>query len=413
MADSPLTPAHDGLSDLFGAAATEVQETSASTPSSPATPATPVQYGSRRAMREALAGKAIPAIPAPAAVVVPATPVVTAAPATVVIPVVPAASASAFDSLISEPAAAAPVEPAVSPAEVWTQLASTVPSADAAATSFGPSRRELRTRVTPPRLSEPQAAYVARTVSPAGARPRKAPAAAYKPKKRASALVTMMAVVGLFASAALPAYAFGTQNTDEANYAESKLADDTAALTVPLDSVAASAKRGSFEATSSTDLYAQRSDSQKSANYEAYMKSGALAAGDDYPWFSELSNNQGGGLSPLNYFYRECVDFVAWRLNVDAGSTSAPFKYVWSDLTPNGGNAYQWKSAWENHGWATGTTPKKGAVAWFGYHVGYVSAVNSDGTVLIEEYNHQSDHLYGQRTIPATDVTLYLYAPPR
>jgi len=401
VADARLTPAQDGLSDLFGAAATEVQETSASTPSSPAAP---VQYGSRRAMREALAAASAPAIPVPAADVK-VLPVVVA-------PAVSAAPASAFDALIGAPVEALPAP--VSPAEVWTQAATTVSSADAAATSFGPSRRELRTRVAPPRLSEPQAAYVARTVVPAAGRPKKKPVqAAYKPKKRASALVTMMAVVGLFASAALPAYAFGTQNTDEANYAESELADDTAALTVPLDSIAASAKRGSFEATSSTDLYAQRSDSQKSANYEAYMKSGALAAGDDYPWFSELSNNQGGGLSPLNYFYRECVDFVAWRLNVDAGSTSAPFKYVWSDLTPNGGNAYQWKSAWENHGWATGTTPKKGAVAWFGYHVGYVSAVNSDGTVLIEEYNHQSDHLYGQRTIPATDVTLYLYAPPR
>lgn len=355
-------------------------------------------------MREALAAASAPAIPVPAADV-------TVLPA-VVTPAVSAAPASSFDALIGAPVEALPAP--VSPAEVWTQAATTVSSADAAATSFGPSRRELRTRVAPPRLSEPQAAYVARTVVPAAGRPKKkAVQAAYKPKKRASALVTMMAVVGLFASAALPAYAFGTQNTDEANYAESKLADDTSALTVPLDSIAASAKRGTFEATSSTDLYAQRSDSQKSANYEAYMKSGALAAGDDYPWFSELSNNQGGGLSPLNYFYRECVDFVAWRLNVDAGSTSAPFKYVWSDLTPNGGNAYQWKSAWENHGWATGTTPKKGAVAWFGYHVGYVSAVNSDGTVLIEEYNHQSDHLYGQRTIPATDVTLYLYAPPR
>jgi surface antigen len=156
----------------------------------------------------------------------------------------------------------------------------------------------------------------------------------------------------------------------------------------------------------------QRSTSLKGQNYEAYIKSGALEKGDDYPWFSELSNNQGGGLSPLNYFYRECVDFVAWRLNRDVGSTSAPFVFDWNYLTPSGGDASNWANAWKQHGWATGTTPKVGSVAWFPGHVAYVSKVNDDGTVFLEEYNYDNDHLYGTRTIPATDVSLYLYAPP-
>ena len=142
------------------------------------------------------------------------------------------------------------------------------------------------------------------------------------------------------------------------------------------------------------------------------MQSGAKAQGDDYPWPAELSRNQGGGLSPLNYYYRECVDFVAWRLNRDAGSTHAPFKWVWSNLTPNGGNASQWKSAWLNHGWATGATPQVGAVAWFTYnHVGYVSGILNDGSVLIEEYNWEGDHNYSTRVIAPGDA-YYLYAPP-
>ena len=108
------------------------------------------------------------------------------------------------------------------------------------------------------------------------------------------------------------------------------------------------------------------------------------------------------------------VTGIAWRLNRDAGTTSAPYRWTWSNLTPTGGNASQWRYAWTSKGWPTGTTPVVGAVAWFPYnHVAYVKAVNADGTVLIEEYNWEGKSLYGQRTIPAAGVTLYLYAPPR
>jgi surface antigen len=267
-----------------------------------------------------------------------------------------------------------------------------------------PTRRELREihaetlRKRPRRVRR-----AARVAAPAYALP-------YRPKthkKRFRGLITIAAVTGLFASAGLPAYALSTTDAPQ----ESVLAANTLAVSATAKLI--SPDRESFSATTRANLAQQRSDAQRDANYTAYMASGALAAGDDYPWFSELSNNQGGGLSPLNYFYRECVDFVAWRLNVDAGSTQAPFKYDWHNLTPGGGNAYQWKSAWDSHGWATGTTPQVGSVAWFGFHVAYVSAVNADGTVTLEEYNYASDHLYGVRTIPATDVLVYLYAPPR
>ena len=226
------------------------------------------------------------------------------------------------------------------------------------------------------------------------------------PKKRFTALVTMVAVSGMFAAAGLPAYAIDTTDAPEST----ALAANT--LAVSADAKIAGVEREDFTATTPADLAQQRSNAARDANYTAYMASGAREAGDDYPYFSELSNNQGGGLSPLNYFYRECVDFVAWRLNRDVGSTSAPYVFDWNYLTPSGGNAYQWKYNWDAHGWASGTTPQVGSVAWFGYHVSYVSAVNPDGTVTLEEYNYASDHLYGTRTIPATDVLVYLYAPP-
>ena len=268
-----------------------------------------------------------------------------------------------------------------------------------------PTRRELREQLA--QSSRRSAPRRVRRPAPVAIAP-----AAYvlpskrAPKKRLSALVTMVAVSGMFAAAGLPAYAIDTTDAPQ----PTTLAANT--LAVSADAKIAGVDREDFTATTPADLAQQRSNATRDANYVAYMASGAREAGDDYPYFSELSNNQGGGLSPLNYFYRECVDFVAWRLNRDAGSTSAPYKWDWHNLTPSGGNAYQWKYNWDRNGWASGTTPEVGSVAWFGYHVAYVSAVNPDGTVTLEEYNYASDHLYGTRTIPATDVLVYLYAPP-
>ncbi|MBD8535651.1 CHAP domain-containing protein [Plantibacter sp. CFBP 13570] len=144
----------------------------------------------------------------------------------------------------------------------------------------------------------------------------------------------------------------------------------------------------------------------------------STAAGDDYPWPNEAPDTEGGGLSPLRYYYRECVDFVAWRLNRDAGVTAAPWKWDWSTLTPMGGNAIDWPDSWAKNGWATSLTPRAGSVAWWGTsagsygHVAYVQAVNPDGTVVLEEYNWgRPKHMYGTRTVPATSVDLFLYAP--
>jgi surface antigen len=237
-------------------------------------------------------------------------------------------------------------------------------------------------------------------------------AAPVKPQRKVSRVLTFLAAIGMLGSVAAPAaLAFTAAPSEGPTVLAERPASES--FTVSQSAVLAENKRSSYRATSATDLAEQRSNEAKSANYAAYMKSGAREQGDDYPYFSELSVNQGGGLSPFNYFYRECVDFVAWRLNRDAGSTSAPYKWVWSNLTPTGGNASQWRYAWQAHGWKTSTKPKAGSVAWFyGNHVGYVTEVNGDGTIVMEDYNHEGTHLYAKRTIPVSDVALFLYAPP-
>ncbi|THG29293.1 CHAP domain-containing protein [Naasia lichenicola] len=140
---------------------------------------------------------------------------------------------------------------------------------------------------------------------------------------------------------------------------------------------------------------------------------------DDYPWQLETTESDGGQLSPLGYYYRECVDFIAWRINRDAGTTASPWAYTWSTLTPLGGDAIKWKLNWVERGWTVSSTPVPGSIAWWGAdagpagHVAYVQSVSPAGEVSLEEYNWGNDHVYDQRTIPASEADAFLYPPPR
>lgn len=238
-------------------------------------------------------------------------------------------------------------------------------------------------------------------------------ASAPKPPRKnpASVLLTMAAVGGMLAVVGLPAYALSPIAT-----ASSTTEADAQSIVVSSDSASLAVTRDGYHATTEADLAEMEKDALRAAQNAEYNASGARGMGDDYPWPYELMEGQGGGLSPLNYYYRECVDFVAWRLNRDAGSYSAPFKWVWSNLTPNGGNASQWEYNWEQHGWPVSDVPIKGSVAYTGgNHVAYVKSLNADGTITIEEYNYIHG-LYGQRTLtPASIVAAggaFLYPPP-
>lgn len=268
-----------------------------------------------------------------------------------------------------------------------------------------PRRRDLRGAPPAPRIRRPPEI--------GGPRPSARPTPPARRGKRPfwNTLVTVVVVPGLFATAALPAYASTyalpmEQSADSASQPGRSFVVSSAAAGQVID-------RTGVSATSEEELRARRANPGRAARAAAYAASGALAAGDDYPWFYESTDDQGGGLSPLGYYYRECVDFVAWRLNGDAGTTASPYRWTWSTLTPSGGDGANWGYAWKRQGWATGTEPEAGAVAWFpgANHVAYVKDVLEDGRVLLEEYNWGGKHSYGQRIVRASDVTLFLYAP--
>lgn len=242
------------------------------------------------------------------------------------------------------------------------------------------------------------------------------PRAVTRPKSRkrnpVRALASMAVIGGLFAVAGLPAYGqTGVFAADGADVAAAAVADvatvSAQSVTVSADLALPELERDKFEATSPEDLEIINQQAAIASANALYVASGARALGDDYPWPTADDT-----LSPLNYYYRQCTDFVAWRLNRDVGSYSAPFRWAWADLTPAGGDAYQWRSAWEAHGWTVSATPVAGSVAWFGWdnHVSYVKQVNADGSVLLEEYNY-TYRAYGQRTLAASDVEAFLYPP--
>lgn len=280
------------------------------------------------------------------------------------------------------------------------------------------SRRSELSRPSSDRRAVTRAARELDPAQPASRKLRRAEIAAMHasapkaPRKNPlRALATMAVVGGMFAVAGIPAYAISTGTATGASDKQAALADSQS-IVVSADATVVAASRDGYRATTSAELAEMSKDDIRAQNSEEYLRSGARELGDDYPWYYELSEYQGAGLSPLNYYYRQCTDFVAWRLNRDAGYYDAPFKWVWSNLTPTGGNASQWEYAWEQHGWTVSNTPIVGSVAWFGWsnHVAYVKAVNPDGTVLVEEYNYVPN-VYGQRTIPASSVESFLYPP--
>ncbi|WP_166806193.1 CHAP domain-containing protein [Cryobacterium cheniae] len=242
--------------------------------------------------------------------------------------------------------------------------------------------------------------------------------------------VTLLAIPGLFLTAGLPAYAFSPGGSETA--AATSSGAEAQGVTVASGAAAITVARDGFTATTTEELAqrgaaAQRAQAAQAAQASLAAQESAAATrsaaadfavysvraeGDDYPWYDRATDDQGGGLSPLGYYYRECVDFVAWRLNRDAGSSGSPWTWTWGNLTPGGGDGSAWAGAWADHGWATGDTPVVGAVAWFNYnHVAYVQSVNSDGSVVLEEYNWNGSHAYNTRTVSASEVPLFLYPP--
>lgn len=156
--------------------------------------------------------------------------------------------------------------------------------------------------------------------------------------------------------------------------------------------------------------------------------SGTAGKGDDYPFRDPVGEcawcvGGPGAVDPWSLYKRECVSFVAWRINVQMGwkeGQEYPFTPAKLGLG-RFGNAAEWKSNLAKAGYVTDNTPKPGAIAWFDAfvttpsnitgeagHVAIVAGVNGDGTINVEEYNF-NPWAYGARKIPVADVSGFIH----
>jgi surface antigen len=132
----------------------------------------------------------------------------------------------------------------------------------------------------------------------------------------------------------------------------------------------------------------------------------AVSPGDDYPDKDAVACGAGvyckvgSQYSARGFAYRNCTDFVAWKLGMR-----------WSEIADGGnGHAVGWKQGWIERGRSVGTTPKVGSVAWWSRgshgHVAYVVGVNADGSAVVEQYNAGGGGEFSTQTVRAE---AYLY----
>jgi surface antigen len=137
-------------------------------------------------------------------------------------------------------------------------------------------------------------------------------------------------------------------------------------------------------------------------------------ASDDYPYPGMDPN----AVSPMGFNFRNCTDFVAWRLNEHLGTTSAPYAFSWWTFVGSSGDgdAIGWKQDAMSHGFPVDSTPQVGSVAWWGNapfgHVAIVTAVNGNGSVNVEEYNATVPYGWDARQGLRADAYLHIADTP-
>jgi surface antigen len=125
--------------------------------------------------------------------------------------------------------------------------------------------------------------------------------------------------------------------------------------------------------------------------HSPYATSGPANYCANYDWGPKHTQkyNDPSEISPYGYAYRNCTDYVAWRL----ASLGVP-----TSIYKGHGNGSGWASV---SGLTTNTTPAVGAVAvqtsgTFG-HVAFITGV-SGSTITIAEYNYGENGTYDTRS---------------
>lgn len=137
------------------------------------------------------------------------------------------------------------------------------------------------------------------------------------------------------------------------------------------------------------------------------------ATRDSYPYATDT----GGGSDPWGFTKRQCVSYVAWRLAqvgrpidnarqgwgsaLDWDDTAARLGYAISSR-PTVGAVAQWNADEHSAYWSGASSSSDGTfVAGAVGHVAWVTAVYSDGSVQVAQYNGTGDRSYSTMRVKA------------
>lgn len=169
-------------------------------------------------------------------------------------------------------------------------------------------------------------------------------------------------------------------------------------------------------ASNQQEIAALRAE-QIAANHKLVSSGEVIASGSCGGGYPASAVNSSGGSWGCNYpldntidnwgmYNRECVSYTAWMVYKTYG-----YMPYWG----GNGNANEWPADARAAGIPTGSTPKVGSVAIymgggsdpFG-HAMWVTAVNGNGTITVQQYNLYYDGNYYETTIPSSGL-VYIY----
>lgn len=146
--------------------------------------------------------------------------------------------------------------------------------------------------------------------------------------------------------------------------------------------------------------------------------------GDDYPYRDPqgVCGYCSEQIDPWSMYIRECVSFVAWRMNQQMGWKEGQ-PYPFTKTSMGIGNAREWSGALSARGYITDSNPTVGSIAWWesnqklgvintgpAGHVAVVTEVLEDGNIVIEQYNGPgSEWAYNTMTLHKSKVTGFIH----
>ena len=171
-------------------------------------------------------------------------------------------------------------------------------------------------------------------------------------------------------------------------------------------SAAAAANRAASQAEARAAVARQATRTSSSSDSDS-SNSGSSSRRTNYSMSNDVSGYSnrvaGSEVDPWGFYSYECVSYAAYMVRTTTSWNDFVNNYSARGASVHFGNAVEWAAAARGIGVPVNTSPSVGSVAWRSSgragHVAMVTAVHSDGTIDIAEYNLSGGyHQFGIRS---------------